>query len=416
MIVEIKVPEVGESITEGVLVEWLAEDGAVVAVDDPLFELETDKITLTVAAEAAGKLSQGAEAESRVQVGPVGGTLDTEAAGAGEGAPQGEPAAEPEQGQDHDGLSPAVRRLVEEYGLDPTQLEGTGPGGRVTKGDVLAFIEQHAEAPVEAESVAKPAPAAAPVPAAAKAPAAAAAAATATGERETRIKMSSLRRRLAQRLVEVQQTAALLSTFNEADMSGVMALRKRFKEPFEQKHGVKLGFMSFFVKAVVEGLRAVPRVNARIEGDEIVQANYHDIGVAVSTENGLVVPVVRDAGRLSFAELEQTIGELAKKARDKKLTLEDLSGGTFTISNGGVYGSLLSTPIINPPQSAILGMHGIKKRPVVVDQRTDQLEVRPMMYLAVSYDHRLIDGAEAVTFLRRIVECIEAPERLMLEV
>ena len=228
--------------------------------------------------------------------------------------------------------------------------------------------------------------------------------------------MSSLRRRLAQRLVEVQQTAALLSTFNEADMSGVMALRKRFKEPFEQKHGVKLGFMSFFVKAVVEGLRAVPRVNARIEGDEIVQANYHDIGVAVSTENGLVVPVVRDAGRLSFAELEQTIGELAKKARDKKLTLEDLSGGTFTISNGGVYGSLLSTPIINPPQSAILGMHGIKKRPVVVDQRTDQLEVRPMMYLAVSYDHRLIDGAEAVTFLRRIVECIEAPERLMLEV
>jgi len=237
------------------------------------------------------------------------------------------------------------------------------------------------------------------------------------GERETRTRMSSLRRRLAQRLVEVQQTAAILTTFNEVDMSAVMEMRARFKEDFLARHGVKLGFMSFFVKAVVEALKAIPAVNARIEGDEIVQANYYDIGVAVSAENGLVVPVVRDADQLGFAGVEAAIADLAARAREKRLTLDDLSGGTFTISNGGIYGSLLSTPILNPPQSAILGMHGIKRRPIAVGSGADEnMEIRPMMNLAVSYDHRLIDGAEAVTFLRHIVAGLEAPERLMLEV
>ena len=410
MIVEIKVPEVGESITEGVLVEWLQEEGAVVGVDDPLFELETDKITLTVAAEQSGKLSIGVEPDSTVQVGQVVGTLDTEAAGevpAGGGAPTGGGAVtEPEPEPDTDELSPAVRRLVSEHGVDPAKVKGTGPGGRVTKGDVLAFVEK---------PVAKKMPVS--VAAAPKPPSTSTSTGVASGERETRTRMSSLRRRLAQRLVEVQQEAAILTTFNEVDMSAVMELRARFKEEFLARHGVKLGFMSFFVKAVVEALKAVPRVNARIEGDEIVTANYYDIGVAVSSASGLVVPVVRGADQLGFAGVEQAIGELAARARDKRLTLDDLSGGTFTISNGGIYGSLLSTPILNPPQSAILGMHGIKRRPIAVGVGADErMEIRPMMNLAVSYDHRLIDGSEAVVFLRRIVAGLEAPERLLLEV
>ena len=410
MIVEIKVPEVGESITEGVLVEWLQEEGAVVGVDDPLFELETDKITLTVAAEQSGKLSIGVEPDSTVQVGQVVGTLDTEAAGevpAGGGAPTGGGAVtEPEPEPDTDELSPAVRRLVSEHGVDPAKVKGTGPGGRVTKGDVLAFVEK---------PVAKKMPVS--VAAAPKPPSTSTSTGVASGERETRTRMSSLRRRLAQRLVEVQQEAAILTTFNEVDMSAVMELRARFKEEFLARHGVKLGFMSFFVKAVVDALIAVPRVNARIEGDEIVTAHYYDIGVAVSSASGLVVPVVRGADQLGFAGVEQAIGELAARAREKRLTLDDLSGGTFTISNGGIYGSLLSTPILNPPQSAILGMHGIKRRPIAVGVGADErMEIRPMMNLAVSYDHRLIDGSEAVVFLRRIVAGLEAPERLLLEV
>ena len=416
MIVEIKVPEVGESITEGVLVEWLQEDGAVVTVDDPLFELETDKITLTVAAEQAGQLAMVAEADSTVQVGQVVGTLDTSAAGGANSAPA--PEAAPEAEPDTDGLSPAVRRLVDEHGVDPAAVSGTGPGGRILKGDVLAYLETSATPPAPATATAT-ATARATVSASASPPPPATAMATGSvgGERETRTRMSSLRRRLAQRLVEVQQEAAILTTFNEVDMTAVMALRSRFKEDFLARHGVKLGFMSFFVKAVVEALKAVPRVNARIDGDEIVTANYYDIGVAVSSDNGLVVPVVRGADQLSFAGVEQAIGSLAERARTKRLTLDDLRGGTFTISNGGIYGSLLSTPILNPPQSAILGMHGIKRRPVAVDAGADErLEIRPMMNLAVSYDHRLIDGSEAVTFLRRIVAGLEAPERLLLEV
>ncbi|HKI18089.1 MAG TPA: 2-oxoglutarate dehydrogenase complex dihydrolipoyllysine-residue succinyltransferase, partial [Isosphaeraceae bacterium] len=313
-------------------------------------------------------------------------------------------------------LSPAVRRLVAEERVDVAGVTATGPGGRITKGDVLTFLESPRPG---LSQPAGPLPGAVPDGNAIQRrpanPSPASASMTAPGEggRETRQRMSGLRQRIAQRLVEAQQTAAILTTFNEADISRVLELRSRYKEPFQSRHGVALGFMSFFVKAAIEALKAFPAVNARIEGNEIVYQNFYDVGVAVSTERGLVVPVVRDADRLSFAAIEKTIGEFANKARDGTITVNDLRGGTFTITNGGVFGSLLSTPILNPPQSGILGMHAIKKRPAVVD---DQIVVRPMMYLALSYDHRLIDGREAVGFLVRVKDCVENPERLMFEV
>jgi 2-oxoglutarate dehydrogenase E2 component (dihydrolipoamide succinyltransferase) len=424
---EVRIPEVGESITEGFLAEWLQTDGAVVAVEDPLLVLETDKITMNVNAEHAGKLSIKVAEGETVEVGQVVASIDTSvapdaAAAESVAAPEPEPrtATAPESesvsaaesaptdttATAHPGLSPAVQRLVLEHELDPAAIEGTGKGGRILKGDVIRFLESRPAAPSKAPEPApaeptpeperpRPKPVALP------------------DQRQARAPMSRLRQRLAERLVDVQQTAAILTTFNEADMSAVMELRSRYKEEFKKKHGVGLGFMSFFVKATVDALKTVPEVNAYIEGDEIVTNHYYDIGVAVSTDKGLVVPVIRDADRLSMAEIELSIADLAARAQERKLELSDLTGAVYTISNGGVFGSLLSTPILNPPGSAILGMHTIQKRPVAID---DEIVIRPMMYLAMSYDHRLIDGREAVTFLKRIVECIEDPERLVLEI
>lgn len=447
---EIRVPEVGESITEGVLVSWARSDGEWVEVDDPLFELETEKITMTVSAQQAGKLLITVGPETTVKVGQVVGSIDTgaeqaaarpsqpatttsatvtsapttsapAAAVAGLSSPSGPAAAAPEGP-----LAPSVRRLVAEHDLDPRTVPASGKDGRLTKGDVLQHLSGSAAA-APAPQPERSAPTATPAAtseisprATAQPPAPGVASATAqpagsAGDkpRQTRTRMTTMRRRIADRLVASQQQAAILTTFNECDMTGVIAWRQRFKERFKEVHGVGLGFMSFFVKAVVDALQQVPALNAQIDGEEIVQNHFYDIGVAVGTPHGLVVPVIRDADRLGFAAIEQRIVELAEKAKTKRLTLNDLSGGSFTISNGGVYGSLLSTPILNPPQSGILGMHGIKRRPVAVGE---QIEIRPMMYLAVSYDHRLVDGAEAVTFLKRVVACIEDPERLALEV
>ena len=434
MIVDIKVPEVGESITEGVLVDWLKRSGDVIAVDDNIFELETDKISMTVTAEHAGRLEVLVAAGSAVDVGQVVARVDTEAqakpaepAEAPQPAPQSappvaapepaltEPAGMPQAqakiaDRDTSGLSPAVRRLVEAHNLVPGQIPTSGPRGRLTKEDVLAHLA--VDIPAVERSAPKPVPTARPVvvaePPAASPPAA----------RQTRRPMTPLRQRVAERLVQSQQSAAILTTFNEADMSGVMALRSRFKAVFKDRYEVGLGFMSFFVKAVVDALQAVPALNAQIQGAEIVENHYYDIGIAVGSPRGLVVPVIRDADKLGFAQVERAIGGLAQRARTGGLTLADLSGGVFTVSNGGIYGSMLSTPILNPPQSGILGMHAIKKRAVVVtDERgDDQIVVRPMMYLALSYDHRLVDGEQAVTFLKRVVDCIEHPERILLEV
>ena len=421
MAFEVKIPEVGESITEGFLAEWSQPDGAVVAVEDPLLVLETDKITMNVNAEQAGRLHILVAEGETVEVGQVVATIDT-----GVTAPADEdekpapaaaatsPAPEPQTAEtaapDVAGLSPAVRRLVAEHRLDPAAIEGTGKGGRILKSDVLRYLETR-----ETGGAAEPEPTsveAKPVSKAAVEPPRPRPVAM-PDQRQTRAPMSRLRQRLAERLVEVQQTAAILTTFNEADMSRVMALRSEYKESFKKRYGVGLGFMSFFVKAVVEALKTVPAVNAYIEGDEIVTNHYYDIGIAVSSGKGLVVPVVRDADRLSMAGIEASIADLALRAQENRLELSDLSGAVFTISNGGIFGSLQSTPILNPPGSAILGMHAIKKRPVVVD---DEIVIRPMMYLAVSYDHRIIDGSEAVTFLKRIVECIEDPDRMLLEI
>jgi len=449
MRVQVKVPEVGESITGGTLVEWHAADGAVVAAGDALFELETDKVTLTVQAESGGRLAIAVPAGSKVTIGDVVGSLETDAAGiatatpapaatevVGPGpeavSPKPEPALRevppisPPAGFPQaavrltrlDDLRPSVRRLVEEHALDAATVPGTGPGGHLTKEDVLARLAQPGaslpEPPVgfEAPHHAPSAPPALVTPPIGPEAAAASHTAPVADRSVTRTTMSTLRQRIAERLVQAQSTAAMLTTFNELDMSGVMALRDALKDDFEKKHGVKLGFMSFFVKAAVDALKRFPLVNSRIEGDEIVQPSYYDVGVAVSTDAGLVVPVLRDADRKSFADIEKEIGVLARKARDRKLTLADLSGGTFSITNGGIYGSLMSTPILNPPQSGILGMHGIKRRPIAVD---DDIVIRPMMYVALSYDHRLVDGRDAVSFLKRIVECVERPERLLLD-
>lgn len=417
MAIEIKVPEVGESVTGGEIVTWFIENGAAVNPGDPLFELETDKITLTVPAEQGGVLTIQAGVGEEVTVGQVVATLSEGGATAAPAAPKAEsspkadstaapaPATPSAPAASHgsarsnelpDGKAhPSAQRLAQQANVDLGTVQGSGKAGRILKEDVIHAIQN--------PKPATPAPAAAP----------AATKAVAPGERQTRQRMSPIRRKIAARLVEAQQTAAILTTFNEADMTNIMALRKRYQDGFVKKYGLKLGFMSFFVKAVVDALQAIPEINAYIDGDEIVYNHFYDIGIAVGTDRGLVVPVVRNADQLNFAEVEMEIGNLAKKARDKRLTLEDLTGGSFSITNGGIYGSLLSTPILNPPQSGILGMHGIKKRPVAVG---DKVEIRPMMYLALSYDHRIVDGAGAVTFLKRICECIENPERMLLDV
>ena len=405
--VPITVPGVGESISEGILARWLKADGASVKSGEPLFELETDKASNVVPAASAGVLKIGVPEGTTVTIGATVGTIDpagTPAAGPASPTipPDGTPSALPDGGPATT-LSPAVRRVVAEEKVDVSQVEGTGRGGRVTKGDVLAHL------------AAPPAPAVTPPPATSPSPAPALTSAppAPTGPRETRQRMSGIRQRIAQRLVEAQQTAAILTTFNEADLSRIMELRAKFKDSFKARHGVALGFMSFFVKAAIEALKTFPSLNARIDGQEIVYNHFYDIGVAVSTERGLMVPVIRDADRLSFAGVEKAIGAFAAKARENQIAVTDLQGGSFTITNGGVFGSLLSTPILNPPQSGILGMHAIQKRPVAID---DQVIIRSMMYLALSYDHRLVDGREAVSFLVRIKECVESPERLMLDI
>jgi 2-oxoglutarate dehydrogenase E2 component (dihydrolipoamide succinyltransferase) len=398
MAIEVKIPPMGESISSGVLAKWHVANGAVVKKDQVLFELETDKITSEGTAEAAGKITFAVEAGTEVKIGQVVATIDTAVT---EGAASTAPAAAaPAAAVKSDTQSPAVRRLAAETGIDPASVAGSGKAGRVTKGDMLAASE------------AKPAPTAATVaPRAEVAPATSPSVASAKEGRQSRVKMTKLRQTIANRLVAAQHNAAMLTTFNEADMSAVMGLRAKYQNDFTKKHGVKLGFMSFFVKAVVQALKDVPGVNAQIDGDHIIQNHYFDIGVAVSTDKGLIVPVIRDCDKKSMAEIEKEIAEAAKKARDGKLTLADLEGGVFTITNGGIFGSMMSTPILNSPQSAILGMHAIKERPIALN---GQVVIRPMMYLALSYDHRLVDGKESVTFLVSVKNSLEDPARLIL--
>ncbi len=407
MATEIKVPTLGESVTEATVARWLKKVGDAINVDDALVELETDKVTLEVNASAAGVLSEIVAGEgANVAVGALLGTIGEGSGAAPAPAAAAAPAAAPIPAAVQTApaatapVMPAAAKIAADNGVDTGAIAGTGKDGRVTKGDVLATIETAKAAPAP---VAAPAPKPAPAPSGPRAKA----------DREERVRMTRLRQRIAERLKEAQNTAAMLTTFNEVDMTNVIAMRNQLKDAFEKKHGVKLGFMSFFVKACLVALKELPAVNAEIDGTDLVYKNYYDIGVAVGTPQGLVVPVVRDADKLSFAGVEKTIGELGKKARDGKLSMEDLSGGTFTISNGGVYGSLMSTPILNTPQSGILGMHKTMDRAVVVNGK---VEVRPMMYLALSYDHRIIDGREAVTFLVRVKECIENPERILLDV
>jgi 2-oxoglutarate dehydrogenase E2 component (dihydrolipoamide succinyltransferase) len=408
MATEVKVPTLGESITEASLGAWLKQPGDPVAQDEPIASLETDKVAVDLPSPVAGTMGeQRAKVGDTVAVGAVVATIEAGASatpvnprGAGENiAPKEAPREEVEDGP-HLTLSPAVRRIVLEHHLDPSKIKGTGKDGRLTKDDVLSA----AEAPKAEPSAPAPEPPAPPRPAAAPAQA---------GERrEERVRMTRLRQTVARRLKEAQNTAAILTTFNDVDMSAVMAARARYKDLFEKKHGIRLGFMGFFVKAAALAARDVPAVNASIEGDEIVYHDYFDVSVAVSAPQGLVVPVVRDAQNMGFAEIEKQIADFGKRAKEGSLTAEEMQGGTFTISNGGVFGSLLSTPIINPPQSAVLGMHRIEERPVVKD---GQIVARPMMYLALSYDHRLIDGREAVTFLVRMKEALEDPTRLLID-
>jgi 2-oxoglutarate dehydrogenase E2 component (dihydrolipoamide succinyltransferase) len=410
-LLEVKIPPMGESINSGVLAKWHVKDGDVVKKDQPLFELETDKITSEGTAETAGKISLKVAVGTEVKIGEVVATIDS-AGATSEGkapetatatlpnpyAPPGSPQAATAVAQ-----SPAVRRLAAETGIEPSSIVGSGKAGRVTKGDMLAASEAPASAPKAKTETATPA--SAPVAAPAPKPA------TPSGERQTRKKMSPLRQKIAQRLVSAQHEAAMLTTFNEVDMSGVMALRSKYQDDFVKKNGVKLGFMSFFVKAVVNALKEVPALNAQLDGDTIIENHYFDIGVAVSTEKGLMVPVIKNCDTLGMADIEKQIAGVATKARDGKITLADLEGGVFTITNGGTFGSLLSTPIINPPQCGILGMHSINERPVAVN---GQVVIRPMMYVALSYDHRLVDGKQAVTFLVKVKQAIEDPTRLIL--
>jgi 2-oxoglutarate dehydrogenase E2 component (dihydrolipoamide succinyltransferase) len=412
MSIEIKVPAMGESVTEATVARWFKKEGESVARDEPLLELETDKVTVEVPAPADGALESISVKEgATVQVGALLGSIKEGAKGTASApkpaaapkaeAPKPAPKAEAPKPAPAPVAAlapmPAARRIAEESGIDTAGVAGTGKDGRVTKGDMLAALESRAAE----RSAVRPAPA--PVHAGPRPHA----------DREERVTMSRLRKTIALRLKESQNIAAQLTTFNEVDMSHVMALRAEYKDSFEKKHGVRLGFMGFFVKACIAALKELPNVNAEIEGDDIVYKNYYDIGVAVSTERGLVVPVVRDADALSLAGIEAKIHDFGLRARDNKLKLEELQGGTFTITNGGVFGSLMSTPILNTPQSGILGMHKIQPRPVAVDNK---VEIRPMMYLALSYDHRLVDGREAVTFLVRVKENLEDPQRLLLDI
>ena len=437
MATDVEVPALGESITEGTLAQWLKKPGEKVAADEPIASLETDKVSVEVPSPVAGVLTEQLVGEGdTVAVGAVIARIDqsatasaappapspaaeaaaatTNPAGAGETpALRGDataPVAELEHEDDQiTTLSPAVRRAVLEYHVDPTRIRGTGKDGRLTKDDVIAAAQGKAPAAPAPQAKAP----AAPEPAPAAAPAAAVKVTAPAGDRhEERVKMTRLRQTIARRLKEAQNTAAMLTTFNDVDMSAVIDARARYKDLFEKKHGIRLGFMAFFVKACALAAKDVPSVNASIEGDEIVYHDYLDVSVAVSAPKGLVVPVIRNADRLSFAEIEKTIADFGKRAKEGTLGIEEMQGGTFTISNGGVFGSLLSTPIINPPQSAVLGMHRIEERPVVKD---GQIVARPMMYLALSYDHRLIDGREAVTYLVRIKEAIEDPTRLLID-
>ncbi len=390
----------GESISSGVLAKWHVKDGDTVKKDQPLFELETDKITSEGTAESAGRISLKVAAGTEVKIGETVATIDSEAT-AGTTAAPANPKPETQNAKPATTESPAVRRLAEETGINPAAVAGTGKAGRVTKGDMLAAGEKPAAVPAIPAAPAPAAPVAAPKPT------------VPAGTRQTRKKMSPLRQKIAQRLVAAQHEAAMLTTFNEVDMSAVMALRAKYQDDFVKKNGFKLGFMSFFAKAVVNALKEVPGINAQIDGNEIIENHYFDIGVAVSTEKGLMVPVIRDCDTLGMAGIEKAIGDVAKRARDGKITLADLEGGVFTITNGGTFGSMLSTPIINAPQSAILGLHAINDRPVAVN---GQVVIRPMMYLALSYDHRLVDGKEAVTFLVKVKQAIEDPARLLLAI
>lgn len=417
MSVEVKIPPVGESITSGVVSVWHKKSGDFVNAGDALFTLETDKVSTEISAEKAGVLETKVAEGQEVKIGEVVATIDdSKSASPAQTAPpqsggaksDGRSAAPAAKAQDNVPLSPSVRRIVEEEKLDAGKIAGSGKGGRLTKGDVLAAAEgRGGQAVGEAASLPG------------KQPASPAETETESHSdsqsqdgRIVRRKMSPLRRKIAAQLVMAQHTAAILSTFNECDMTGVQQLRAESQDAFTKKHGLKLGFMSFFVKAAVEALKTVPAINGRIEGDDFIDNKFYDIGVAVGTERGLVVPIIRDADKKSFADLEREIAGFATKAREGKLKIEDLTGGTFTISNGGVYGSLLSTPILNPPQSGILGMHKIMPRPVAIDGK---VEVRPMMYLALSYDHRAVDGKEAVTFLITVKDCIENPKKLHLD-
>ena len=421
MSIEVRIPPVGESITSGVVSVWHKKSGEYVDAGEALLTFETDKVATEITAEKAGVIETKVDQGQEVKIGDVVAVIDDQAK-APAAAKSGGMGSVPSESANTDDteivrskssgaakkekrspnattLSPAVQRMTEENKIDPAQIEGTGKGGRVTKGDVISHLQtkpapatDDQEKPRTAKKSAEP---------------------VANGEeRFTRQKMSPLRRKIAAQLVMAQQTAAILTTFNECDMSEVMALRKKAQEKFQADHGVKLGFMSFFIKATVEALKAVPAINSRIEGDDFIHNHFYDIGVAVATERGLVVPVVRDADKKSFAELERDVADYATRARDGKIKIEDLQGGTFTISNGGVYGSLMGTPILNPPQSGILGMHAIQQRPVAVEGK---VVVRPMMYLALSYDHRAVDGKEAVTFLVKVKESIENPTALLLE-
>ncbi|MFG1340682.1 2-oxoglutarate dehydrogenase complex dihydrolipoyllysine-residue succinyltransferase [Xanthobacter autotrophicus] len=403
MTTEIRVPTLGESVTEATIGKWFKKPGDTVKADEPLVELETDKVTVEVPAPAAGVLAEIiAKDGDTVGVGALLGSI-----GAGSGAAAAAPAAAapapaapapapaPAAAAASGANGPAVGRIAAESGVDPSGVAGSGKDGRVTKGDMLAAIAAGAAA----------APAAAPV--AVRAPSV-----PTDAVREERVKMTKLRQTIARRLKDAQNTAAMLTTFNDVDMSAVMSLRAQFKDAFEKKHGTKLGFMGFFTKAVIAALKDLPAVNAEIDGQDLVYKNYYNIGIAVGTEKGLVVPVVRDADQLSVAEIEKAIAGFGRKARDGKLGIEDMQGGTFTITNGGIYGSLMSTPILNAPQSGILGMHRIEERPVAIK---GQVVIRPMMYLALSYDHRIVDGREAVTFLVRVKETLEDPARLVLD-
>ena len=409
-LIEVKIPPLGESISSGVLAKWHVKNGDAVKKDQPLFELETDKITSEGVAEAAGVITLKAATGAEVKIGEVVASIDTAAA-----APVAAPALISPPAAAASALltsdvrpatsstataSPAVRRLAADSGIDPATVSGSGKAGRVTKGDMLAA----AATPKEVAAAIAAAPAA-------SVPATAPVVSAPPAGKKSRVKMTKLRQTIAKRLVSAQHEAAMLTTFNEVDMSAVMALRAKYQDDFVKKNGLKLGFMSFFTKAVVHALKEVPAINAQLDGDEVVQNHYYDISMAVSTEKGLVVPVVRDCDKLDMAGIEKAIGEVAKKARDGKLGLPDFEGGCFTITNGGIFGSMLSTPIINAPQSAILGLHAINDRPVALN---GQVVIRPMMYLALSYDHRLVDGKEAVTFLVKVKQAIEDPARLLI--